>query len=256
MNNNKYIKILLLAIYLISTLNSLAQKELQITYKVKNGTTPEHKQINSFLRANHQSVLYKESTTSFRGRPGEEKDVYIPISYMFRDLGSNTIWSEDNYQLVVKEQMDLFKWTFSQVTDTILGYTCRKAEANFRGRDYSAWFTTELPFKAAPWKISGLPGVVLKLETSDGFYALEATKLSIIDATEEIQMPFDDDKSLDWNEYVQVYKKKIEESEKKIKAMEIKYGRKYNFTHPKVEIIIEKNRNPLEVFLKDKGLIK
>ena len=29
---------------------------------------------------------------------------------------------------------------------TVLGYTCHKATTRFRGRDYIAWYTEEIPF--------------------------------------------------------------------------------------------------------------
>lgn len=67
-------------------------------------------------------------------------------------------------------------------------------------------------------------------------------------------MPFNDSNSLTWEEYVVAYKKKIDEREKVWKAREIKYGRKYDVPYPKIEIIIEKNRKPLEDFLKKEGL--
>jgi len=41
-----------------------------------------------------------------------------------------------------------------------LGYLCHKATTRFRGRDYIAWYTEEIPFPYGPFKFGGLPGLI------------------------------------------------------------------------------------------------
>jgi len=52
-------------------------------------------------------------------------------------------------------------------TKEILGYACQKASANFAGRDYEAWFTTEIPVSDGPYKFGGLPGLIVQLHDSE-----------------------------------------------------------------------------------------
>ena len=51
-------------------------------------------------------------------------------------------------------------WTMARGDSTILGYTCHKATTRFRGRDYVAWYTEEIPYPYGPYKFGGLPGLI------------------------------------------------------------------------------------------------
>ena len=59
----------------------------------------------------------------------------------------------------------------------ILGFVCYKADGIFRGRKYSAWFTTDLPNTIFPYKFIGLPGTILELFDDEGLISIKATKL-------------------------------------------------------------------------------
>lgn len=60
------------------------------------------------------------------------------------------------------------KWNITDETRKIGNYTCRKATMHKDGRDWTAWFTTELPHRGAPRHYNGLPGVVLELTDASG----------------------------------------------------------------------------------------
>lgn len=59
-------------------------------------------------------------------------------------------------------------WSLKDDTASVCGYLCRKAEANFRGMHWIAYYTEDIPISDGPWKLSGLPGLILKAEDSDG----------------------------------------------------------------------------------------
>ncbi|MDR0437400.1 MAG: GLPGLI family protein [Bacteroidales bacterium] len=69
-------------------------------------------------------------------------------------------------------------WKISTETDQIAGYRSQKAITRYGGRDWIVWFTHEIPVSEGPWKLRGLPGLILKAETADGEFSLTATSVS------------------------------------------------------------------------------
>ncbi|WP_121666485.1 GLPGLI family protein [Mesonia aquimarina] len=63
---------------------------------------------------------------------------------------------------VVKDNWIKIYWTIYEEHKEILGYKVQKAVAYFRGRKYIIWFTKEIPYSYGPWKLFGLPGVILE----------------------------------------------------------------------------------------------
>jgi GLPGLI family protein len=66
-------------------------------------------------------------------------------------------------------------WTIDHETQTVLSYNCQKATISFRGRDYIAWFTPDIPVPNGPWQFGGLPGLILKLYDTKENFVFECT---------------------------------------------------------------------------------
>ncbi|MDR0437401.1 MAG: GLPGLI family protein [Bacteroidales bacterium] len=69
-------------------------------------------------------------------------------------------------------------WKISTETANVAGYRSQKATTRYGGRDWIVWFTHEIPVNEGPWKLRGLPGLILKAETADGEFSLTATSVS------------------------------------------------------------------------------
>ena len=76
-----------------------------------------------------------------------------------------------------EEPMKSPEWEIEPVRGTVAGYNCQKAKARFRGRDWSVWFTPEIPVSDGPWKLWGLPGLILKAEDAEKQYVFECIEI-------------------------------------------------------------------------------
>lgn len=76
-----------------------------------------------------------------------------------------------------EEPMQLQDWALVDGEQMVCGYRCQKATTTFRGRTYTAWYAPEIAVVDGPWKFSGLPGLILQVEDSEGHYKFECISI-------------------------------------------------------------------------------
>ena len=87
----------------------------------------------------------------------------LTIIYKNHPAGAITVTDglrED--QVTYRDTLNAQQWTMTDSTREVLGYTCQQATADFRGRHWTAWFATDIPVSDGPWKLGGLPGLILE----------------------------------------------------------------------------------------------
>jgi GLPGLI family protein len=98
----------------------------------------------------------------------QERDEYGDMFYL--DFTRNKlmirqiIWGE---AFIAEEPIPIMHWNILTDNKKLGNYSCQKATTTFRGRDYEAWFTTEIPVSDGPWKFHGLPGLILEVYDSN-----------------------------------------------------------------------------------------
>ena len=76
---------------------------------------------------------------------------------------------------LIDDALPAIDWKISNDTATFGGLHCQKATGYFKGRNYTAWFCPDMPLHVGPWKLNGLPGVIVQA----------------YDAKKEVQFMFD-----------------------------------------------------------------
>lgn len=83
-----------------------------------------------------------------------------------------------------------FEWKISPEKEKIGEWQAQKAEADFGGRHWIAWFATEIPLQDGPYKFHGLPGLIVKIADKTGShqFELKGVKNSYVKYDSENQM--------------------------------------------------------------------
>jgi len=166
----------------------------QVTMKPDASNKNDTKTENAYLDISQEkSVFYSENrikrdsviqaTIQSGGARGFNRD-------QMENLRSNINYSVEKDK---KSQKTIFKdrigrdvytyeedrpisWKIFPETTKIGEYKVQKAETDFGGRKWTAWFTTDLPYQDGPYKFGGLPGLIVKVEDDKGEYSFDLMK--------------------------------------------------------------------------------
>lgn len=72
----------------------------------------------------------------------------------------------DSMFITVEKAKNL-TWVKTSDTKIIGSYKCKKATCEFRGRSYEAWYAEDIKQSFGPWKLNGLPGLIVETYDKD-----------------------------------------------------------------------------------------
>jgi len=167
-------------------------------------------EVGSHLSKYYSYFTYKSDSLCTEWRK-QHKEAESAPTRCFSGGKQNNKWSEYYYSDYIKdfstgkltqytymprnishssytEDIPIPEWTLCEETDTIINYLCQKATCSFRGRNFVAWFTPDVPINNGPWKFGGLPGLILKVYDLDSQYIFECVKIENIKQGYSIKM--------------------------------------------------------------------
>ncbi len=144
-------------------------------------STPDGKAQYMEIIKNTCMTVEPDGSTSWDLRKGPVKKVH---TYVFTNPAEETLTIYNKYGDDLgyyTEPMSEMEWTIVEdSTATVLDYECIMAESDYHGRHWKVWFTPEIPMPFGPWKLRGLPGLILKAD-ANGDFSFEATGLEQTD---------------------------------------------------------------------------
>jgi GLPGLI family protein len=115
-------------------------------------------------KAQFKKAFAEAAAASPDGRPMiNRRSVGSNVEY-YQFPNEKKLFTKDQLMMnnyLIDGQMPAIDWKTTSDTATFGGLHCQKATCHFKGRDYTAWFCPDLPVHTGPWKLNGLPGVIV-----------------------------------------------------------------------------------------------
>lgn len=203
-------------IYLLFIVNIFCYgQQGQVNYKVEYEGYQEPYYFNLFFDSNQSFYESNLDSLETRNRNQFELPIYdepkqVYINYNREELIFREPVPIEFYS--VKDSLINIEWEITNNKRRIGGFECFQAFGEFRGISYEAWFTTSIPVNYGPWKITGLPGLILKLNNEDKRFTVTAYNVNTTFKVEEkIRMKKEklmNKSTISLEEYIKLYKNK------------------------------------------------
>lgn len=133
----------------------------------------------------------------------------------------------DSY--IINDVLPVLNWHISGDKANFGELHCQRATCHFKGRDYTAWFCADLPVHVGPWKLNGLPGVIIEAYDAkkDIFFKFDRIEKAVLGAPKPIKdrkgrivPPLDDDDSDTDPNIIQVPTRGIKTTDKEFEKLQ------------------------------------
>lgn len=142
------------------------------------------------------------------------------ISYkLYNDSIRISVKNHNDLSVIQTDTLPQIDWKLTDEEKKINGYPVHKATARFRGRSYTAWYTKAIPIPAGPWKLHGLPGLIVEAYDDTGEVKMVMTQLEV-PVRQEIQIaePVPQGKIVSEQEFAETQRKKNQEAQRMRRA--------------------------------------
>jgi GLPGLI family protein len=145
----------------------------------------------STLLFNNTSSVYVQNGAPQSDSSFSSPDFYFPVTvagdkegfpiykhHTDKIIYCKIVCRQSRNHCIVSDTFGAINWVLHPERKRLGIYECRKATGIFRGREYEAWYAVDVPIPSGPFKLGGLPGLILEAQSLDGkvkflFHGLE-----------------------------------------------------------------------------------
>ena len=191
---------------LLFALSAMGQKQkaMRITYKVvytySSDSAPRHDVSYLDIQADGVSCFYshyfvksQEIQDSINRRGSVSDDMVSKAiapydggqpNFVYKHIPAEGKLTFATYHVdwfKYSEPIPALQWKIEGKDSVIAGYHCQAATTSLRGRRWRAWFTLDIPVSDGPWKLCGLPGLILRATDEQGYFDFDCTGVASIE---------------------------------------------------------------------------
>src|SRR5690554_4554256 len=113
---------------------------------------------------------------------------YVEINHAQKEI----VLYEDFYKrfFQINDSYPDLQWELMPETKEVDGLACKKAVTTYRGKTWEAWYAPSIPLPYGPWKLHGLPGIIVEAIDTDGRFIYKMASIDY-NITETPKIPKD-----------------------------------------------------------------
>ena len=164
--------------YVVDTLSGKTAKDwlvLQIGKNMSKCYSYYSMQVDSIFASPDRDVILRQQINAAIGSKTEWPHKRMK-AYVYKNYPQGKMTVTDGLLMqdyIYENTLYAQNWVIQDSSKLILGHECQKAVCHYRGHCWTAWFAMDIPITDGPWKLCGLPGLILEATTEDNSHAFK-----------------------------------------------------------------------------------
>lgn len=192
-----------------------AQNEMIVDYKITYNREKYIEREATLFIKDKISVFHEKMNSSKEIKKGEqafEDDNTLKFNIKYNDqyYKYNSETKEMSFvdhiimagDFLVTGDIINIDWKLENESKMISNIKCNKATTFFRGRQWIVWYATSIPASFGPWKLNGLPGIILEAYETEKKFSYLATNIKY-EKLNSLDVPTNNIKKMSFKEFVE-----------------------------------------------------
>ena len=164
--------------YVVDTLSGKTAKDwlvLQIGKNMSKSYSYYSMQVDSIFASPDRDAILRQQINAAIGSKTEWPHKRMK-AYVYKNYPQGKMTITDGLLMqdyIYEDTLYAQNWVIQDSSKLILGHECQKAVCHYRGHCWTAWFAMDIPITDGPWKLCGLPGLIMEATSEDNSHAFK-----------------------------------------------------------------------------------